>query len=165
MARLIRYDEQDNKYEWHELDAEVIEAYGRVVDGMEEGEAKEQGKFLLAKFENEGIGICKSCGEPTNKGWEELTEDGKATGAAICMEHALDGTEFELYIRKSAVRKEAKAKAKAKAEERERFIKEQEAKGLEMCDRCGGYGIIQAYQHVNGGTCFKCGGAGFFARM
>lgn len=28
------------------------------------------------------------------------------------------------------------------------------------CPRCGGYGIIQCYGHVEGGKCFECGGSG-----
>jgi DNA-directed RNA polymerase subunit RPC12/RpoP len=32
-------------------------------------------------------------------------------------------------------------------------------KGI-LCKRCGGSGIVKAYEHVAGGTCFKCGGDG-----
>lgn len=31
---------------------------------------------------------------------------------------------------------------------------------IEPCDRCGGPGHINAFRHVLGGVCFKCGGAG-----
>lgn len=29
-----------------------------------------------------------------------------------------------------------------------------------VCPKCGGYGAIDCYQHVEGGTCFMCGGTG-----
>ena len=29
---------------------------------------------------------------------------------------------------------------------------------MEHCERCGGFGIIAAYKHIEGGTCFECGG-------
>jgi hypothetical protein len=28
------------------------------------------------------------------------------------------------------------------------------------CTRCGGAGKIEAYRHINGGTCFECNGTG-----
>lgn len=33
-------------------------------------------------------------------------------------------------------------------------------KGDNRCVRCGGAGIIHQFRHVQGGTCFKCGGTG-----
>lgn len=34
----------------------------------------------------------------------------------------------------------------------------------EPCPRCGGAPRIAAYAHVDGGICWKCGGAGFFSK-
>lgn len=33
-------------------------------------------------------------------------------------------------------------------------------KGDTRCVRCGGAGILRQFRHVQGGTCFKCGGTG-----
>lgn len=31
---------------------------------------------------------------------------------------------------------------------------------MAACRRCGGWGVIPAYSHVNGGVCRACGGTG-----
>lgn len=32
--------------------------------------------------------------------------------------------------------------------------------GTELCERCGGAGYISAFQHIDGGVCYECGGSG-----
>jgi hypothetical protein len=32
------------------------------------------------------------------------------------------------------------------------------------CGKCGGTGVIRAYLHIVGGTCFSCDGRGYFER-
>jgi hypothetical protein len=32
--------------------------------------------------------------------------------------------------------------------------------GVPLCDRCGGWGHIPSFAHVEGGVCFECGGSG-----
>ena len=34
------------------------------------------------------------------------------------------------------------------------------AKVCGNCPRCGGFGIINAFKHIEGGVCFECGGTG-----
>lgn len=125
-----------------------------------------------------GMGTCINCGQELIDACEEGEEEsGWVTddGQALChnciayrnrqyvglIDAERDG-KVTVYDAPYAKIEELRAEQRAKQEKRRKWHEDLAADGTkECCDRCGGYGIISAYKHVNGGTCFKCGGQGW----
>lgn len=163
MTRIFAYDDEDNLYEHSEVSDETITQ----LRSIDYSECKTDMASFIEQMDKNRIGKCRVCGAVVKVGWQMLDSDGKATGVAICQEHDFTGTKngdwekFKLYDHKKEVREKRNAKARAKAEAHQKRCEEIEARGDKVCGRCGGYGIISAFIHVNGGECFECQGLGF----
>lgn len=56
------------------------------------------------------------------------------------------------------------AELEARDRQRAEDALEREARRLRPCPRCSGRGHFDAYAHIDGGRCFRCGGTGIDPR-
>ena len=161
------YDENDNRMDWGEISDETIAELRDALPKDSQG--------FVDKMETDRIGKCLVCGVTVKKGFKQMMENPNyiegetarliGTGNAVCHEHTYTGTDqgdqFKLYRDKKEQREIRNEKAREKAQAHVDRCKKIEAQGFKVCDRCGGYGIISSYKHVNGGVCFECGGNGY----